>query len=694
MKKWLLAIVAALMVLSMAVACGTTPEATEVPEATEAVPEPTEAVEATEPAEPAGAIKVGMVSDVGGVDDASFNQNTWEGLVRAQEELGVASQFIESQAQADYEKNITEFAEQEYDLIFTVGFLLNDATAKMAPLYPDAHFAGIDQWYDPPIDNAAAITFAVDEAAFPIGYLAAGWAALQDPDDPQVGWVGGMEIPPVQQFIVAYEAGVAYYNEAKGADVQVKGVYVGDFEAPDEGKIQGNSLIDEGVDVIFGVGGKTGNGGLAAAKERGKWGVGVDVDQYFTLPNEKDILITSCMKRLDNAVFSVTEAEVNGEFPGGSLYVGTLENGGVGLAPYHDFEGEIPAELTAEVEAIQEAIAAGELWTGWGEAPEGAEPAELPGTELKVGMVSDVGGVDDASFNQNTWEGLVRAQEELGVASQFIESQAQADYEKNITEFAEQEYDLIFTVGFLLNDATAKMAPLYPDAHFAGIDQWYDPPIDNAAAITFAVDEAAFPIGYLAAGWAALQDPDDPQVGWVGGMEIPPVQQFIVAYEAGVAYYNEAKGADVQVKGVYVGDFEAPDEGKIQGNSLIDEGVDVIFGVGGKTGNGGLAAAKERGKWGVGVDVDQYFTLPNEKDILITSCMKRLDNAVFSVTEAEVNGEFPGGSLYVGTLENGGVGLAPYHDFEGEIPAELTAEVEAIVAGIIDGSLSTGWPLE
>ena len=260
-------------------------------------------------------------------------------------------------------------------------------------------------------------------------------------------------------------------------------------------------------------------------------------------------------------------------------------------------------------------------------------------TGLKVGMVSDTGGVDDASFNQNTWDGLVRAQEELeGVETQFIESQAQADYEKNITEFAEQDYDLIFTVGFLLNDGT-----------------------------------------------------DDPQVGWIGGMEIPPVQQFIVAYEAGVAYYNEAKGTDVQVKGVYVGDFEAPDDGKIQGNSLIDEGVDVIFGVGGKTGNGGLAAAKERGKWGVGVDVDQYNTLPNEKDILITSCMKRLDNAVYAVTEAEVNGEFPGGSLYVGTLANGGVGLAPYHDFDGEIPAELTAEVEAIVAGIIDGTISTGW---
>jgi basic membrane protein A len=309
-------------------------------------------------------------------------------------------------------------------------------------------------------------------------------------------------------------------------------------------------------------------------------------------------------------------------------------------------------------------------------------------------MVSDVGGIDDASFNENTWAGLQRAQEELGVQAQFIESQAQADYEKNITEFAEQDYDLIITVGFLLGDATGKMAAAYPDTNMAIIDYAYDPPIPNVAGIVFNVDEAAFPIGYLAAGWAVLQDPEDPQIGYVGGMQIPPVEQFIVAYEAGANYYNEQKGADVKVKGVYVGDFEAPDDGKIQGNSLIDEGVDVIFGCGGKTGNGGIAAAKERGKWGVGVDVDQYFTLPNEKDILITSVMKRLDNAVFAVVESALNDEFPGGGVYVGTLENGGVGLAPYHDFEDEIPAELDAEVQAIIAGIIAGDISTGWPVE
>jgi len=327
------------------------------------------------------------------------------------------------------------------------------------------------------------------------------------------------------------------------------------------------------------------------------------------------------------------------------------------------------------------------LLIGCGPAlPEGCESGDL-----KVGMVSDVGGIDDASFNQNTWDGLQRAEEEMAVCSQFIESQAQADYEKNITEFAEQDYDLIITVGFLLGDATAKMAGEYSDVKFAIVDFAYDPPIDNVQGIVFNSDEAAFPTGYLAAAWAAMKDPDDPQVGYVAGMQIPPVEIFIVAYEAGVEYYNDQTGANVQVKGVYVGDFEAPDQGKIQGNSLIDEGVDVIFGVGGKTGNGGLTAAKERGKWGIGVDVDQYYTLPNEKDILITSCMKRLDNAVYTVVEDTLAGRFQGGGVYVGTLENGGVGMAPFHDYENEIPGEVKSELDAIKQGIINGSIDTGW---
>jgi branched-chain amino acid transport system substrate-binding protein len=332
-----------------------------------------------------------MVSDVGGIDDASFNENTWKGLQDAQEQLGVEATFLESQAQADYENNITEFAEQGYDMIITVGFLLGDATGKMAEQYPDIKFAIVDFAYDPPIPNVQGIVFNVDEASFPEGFLAAAMADQSDPDDPMVAYIGGMQIPPVEQFIVAYEAGVKYYNEQYGKDVKFTGVYVGDFEAPDQGKTQANSLIDEGADVIMGVGGKTGNGGLTAAKERGKLGVGVDVDQYYTLPNEKDILISSTMKRLDKAVFSVIEAAVEGNFGGGGVYVGTLENEGVGVGPFHDFEDKVPEEIKADLAQIQQDIIAGKLWTGWGEPPEGVAVTE-EGAPYKVGFASAITG--------------------------------------------------------------------------------------------------------------------------------------------------------------------------------------------------------------------------------------------------------------------------------------------------------------
>jgi basic membrane protein A len=312
--------------------------------------------------------------------------------------------------------------------------------------------------------------------------------------------------------------------------------------------------------------------------------------------------------------------------------------------------------------------------------------------KFKVGMVSDVGGIDDASFNENTWKGLQEAQEQLGVEATFLESQAQADYENNITDFAGQGYDMIITVGFRLGDATYKMAKQYPDIKFAIMD--YPTGGDetpNLQGILFNVHEASFPVGYVAAAMADQLDPGDPQVAYIGGMQIPPVEEFIVAYETGIKHYNEQYGKDVQFSGVYVGDFQAPDQGKLQANSLIDEGADIIMGVGGTTGNGGIAAAKERGKWGVGVDVDQYYTLPNEKDILITSTMKRLDRAVFSVIKNAVEGTFEGGTNYIATLENEGVGWAPFHDFEDKVPEDIKADLERIKQGIIDGVVDTGW---
>jgi basic membrane protein A len=310
--------------------------------------------------------------------------------------------------------------------------------------------------------------------------------------------------------------------------------------------------------------------------------------------------------------------------------------------------------------------------------------------DLRVGLVTHVGGMADP-FGQNTWEGLARADAELNVCARFIESHAGAGPEEAIAEFTEQDYDLIVIAGFGLRELTPQMAERFPHINFGVMDAAYDPPIDNVQGIVFRVDEAAFPVGYLAAAWAHMKDPEDPQVGYVAGMRIPPVESFVVAYEAGVNYYNQQKGADVLTKGVYVGDFDAPEEGMRQGFLLIDQGVDVIFNVGGRTGHGALAAAKERGKWGIGVDVDQYYTLSNERDILLTSCVKRLDKAIYSVVEAMTREEFRGGGVYVGTLANGGVGMAPFHNYEELIPNNIKQELEGIQERIIHGTIDTGW---
>lgn len=310
--------------------------------------------------------------------------------------------------------------------------------------------------------------------------------------------------------------------------------------------------------------------------------------------------------------------------------------------------------------------------------------------DFRVGLVTDTAGIYDASLNENTWKGLQKAEDELGVCAQFLESRAGADYGKDITEFAEQGFGLVVTVGSPMVDTTVAKAEQYADTSFVIVDNTYDPLGSNVLGMIFRMEEVTFPAGYLAAAWADLRDPDDPQVGWVADESVQQVEHFIAAYEGGVAYYNAGSGGEVQVKGEYVSHVEGADEGRIRGDMLIDSGVDVILGVGGDIGDGALTAAKERGKWGIGASEDQYYTLPEVQDILLTSCVKRPDRAVYSVVEAAVHGGLGGGGTYLGTLMNGGVSLAPFHDFESEIPDSLRSALEEIQGSIIDGDIKVG----
>lgn len=321
-------------------------------------------------------------------------------------------------------------------------------------------------------------------------------------------------------------------------------------------------------------------------------------------------------------------------------------------------------------------------------------PKPTPEKKFRVGMVTDVGGIDDKSFNATSWQGMELAKQELGVDVAYLESQQQADYAANITQFIDQGYDMIITVGFLLGDDTKKFAEQNPNVKFAIVDFAYDPPIPNVLGLTFATDEAAFLAGYLAAGMTKTG-----KVGTFGGIKIPPVTIFMVGFEYGVNYYNQKHGTNVQVlgwntakdEGLFVGNFESTDDGRRAGEDLIAEGADIIMPVAGPVGLGTAAAVKDHpGTMLIGVDTDWCVSAAEYCPVVLTSVMKNMHIAVRDAIKMAKEGTFQGG-VYVGTLKNGGVGIAPFHEFDNNVPASLKAELEEIAKGIKDGTIDTGW---
>ncbi len=736
MIKRLFLLLSLLTILLMVAACGgaATPapkqEAapTEAPKeaapaATEEKAAPAATEEAAAPAATASK-KFGQVTDTGGVDDKGFNQLAWQGMEAAGKELGVDVKFLESKQQTDYEKNINEFVKQGYNGIVTVGFLLADATKAASEANPDMPFAIVD--FPSQTKGDLGLLFAVSEPSFMAGYLSAAMS--------QTGTVctfGGIKIPPVVQFMVAYEYGVKYYNEQAGKEVKLlgwktdpavegggDGAFTGNFNSLDDGRRMAENFFDEGCDIIFPVAGPVGLGSAAAAKDRGFMVIGVDADLTQTNPDAKEVYLTSVLKKLDVAVAEAVKRMNDGTFEGGTNFVSSTANGGVGLAPFYDYDSKVPQEVKDGLAAIEKGLIDGSIKTGWPveaaaaaptteatteaaptvEATTEAAPAE--GNAKKFGQVTDTGGVDDKGFNQISWEGMLKAQDELGVEVKFLESKQQTDYEKNINEFIKQDYNGIVTVGFLLGDATKAGSEANPDVPFAIVD--FPSQTKSDMGLLFAVDQPSFVAGYLAAGMS--------QTGTVctfGGIKIPPVVQFMVAYEKGVEYYNQTKDAKVKVlgwktdpavegggDGVFAGNFNNTDDGKRIAENLFDEGCDIIFPVAGPVGIGAAAATADRGFTMIGVDTDYAERFPENKEIYLTSVLKNIDAAVFAAVKSMNDGSFKGGTNYLGTFENGGVGIAPYADFEAKVPAELKKEVEQLMTDISAGKVSTGWPVE
>lgn len=320
-------------------------------------------------ASPAAAFSVCQVTDTGGIDDNSFNQTAWQGVQDAQDQLGVTARYLESQAETDYEANINSLLDGDCDLIITVGFLLGEATQQAAEANPDQMFSIVDFAYDPTIPNVLAQVYATDQAAFLAGYLAAGMT-----ETGVVGTFGGINIPPVTIFMDGFAWGIDHYNATNGSSITLlgwdadtrQGLFTNNFDSLDDGRAFAQNLFDEGADIILPVAGPVGLGSAALADELGSEIlkiIGVDADLFVTDSQNGHVYLTSVTKRMDATAFEVIELAMSGSFEGG-LLVGTLDNGGVALAPFHDMDGLVPEGLRNQLESLQQQIIAGELVVG------------------------------------------------------------------------------------------------------------------------------------------------------------------------------------------------------------------------------------------------------------------------------------------------------------------------------------------
>jgi basic membrane protein A len=340
------------------------------------------------------------------------------------------------------------------------------------------------------------------------------------------------------------------------------------------------------------------------------------------------------------------------------------------------------AEAESEAAASEPAAATSEAASGSETAGGGVDASDV-----QAAMVTDIGGLGDRSFNDSANAGLERAASELGSSSNVLESGAPTDYVNNLTQLAQNGFSPIFAVGFLMTDALNEVAPQFPDLSFAIVDSVVEQP--NVANITFREEEGSYLAGVVA-GLMTQEDTDyttadDQVVGFLGGLEGPLIKKFEAGYIAGV----ESVCPDCEIASEYIGTtpeaFNDPAAGQEISLQLNDQGADVIYHASGASGAGMFEVATDRQFFGIGVDSDQAKLFPDAP--VLTSVLKRVDNATFQMVEAYANDEFPGGEIQSFGLTEGGISLAPFGEFDADVPQEVKDAVEQAQQDIIDGAV-------
>lgn len=364
------------------------------------------------------------------------------------------------------------------------------------------------------------------------------------------------------------------------------------------------------------------------------------------------------------------------------LLSGLLALGLLAAACGDDDEPEEAGRSTTTTEAPDD------VDTGQVSLDDRCEEAKAAGVSAPAGttvrLVTDIGKVDDRTFNQYAFEGMKAAEECFGITTSYIETANAADYQNNIATALNGDPAAIITVGFLLGDQTLAAAQSNPGTKFIGVDQFQADYPDNYVGVLFNEDEGGYLAGVLAASLT-----ETGTVAVIGGLQtVLPVVKLVNGFEAGA----KSVDPDVKVLSVYNTSFTETSQGEASAQTFINEGADVIFGAGGKMGSAGVVAATKDGVWGIGVDQDEYFSTFDDGraegvEKLASSAVKRVDLGVFDQIVKVLDGSFAGEAFSL-TAANGGITYAPFH--EADVPAEVRERLEATRLGLADGTIKTG----
>jgi len=311
---------------------------------------------------------------------------------------------------------------------------------------------------------------------------------------------------------------------------------------------------------------------------------------------------------------------------------------------------------------------------------------------MNIGLVGGPGGFSDAGFNQAIWTGCYNASKDFHMNLEGRTCLTSDQFKANLDYFVAKGCSMIIAAGYDAAEATQAAAMANPGISFVILDYSAASPPANLLSVLFDVDQASFPCGFLAAWWEWSKNSVDPKVGFVGGPSIPSIRQFSVSYVKGVQYFDSLYHKNVQALGYYATSFIDSLQGAQLADSLLKQNVNTVFAFAGPTGTGALYKMKQAGKWGIGVDVDQYYSTPGVASSLLTSCTKELTVVSYGILQNFFYGRFAGGTTLHANLDNKGVGMAPFHEFDTMIPDSVKNALTQIKAGIIDGTIKTGWP--